>query len=65
MTSPRFNARKREAEAEMAIYDSLPSDLRRAIDAAQGSVRASSVRDALLRGVPEAQIIATLTKERK
>jgi hypothetical protein len=46
----------------MEIFDALPSGIRAAIKEAQGSVRASSVRDALLRGVPEEAIIATLRK---
>ena len=62
MTSALYNARKLAAEAEMAIYDALPSALRAAIDNARGSVRSSSVRDALLRGVPEAKIIEVIER---
>lgn len=62
MTSPRFNERKAQAEVEMAIYDALPSGIRAAIDNAKGSVRASSARDALLRGVPEQAIIDLIAK---
>lgn len=62
MTSPRFNALKAQAEAEMAIYDGLPASIRAAIDNAQGSVRASSARDALLRGVSEQAIIDLIAR---
>lgn len=65
MISKRFNERKARAEEEMRIYDALPSAIRAALDNASGSVRASSVRDALLRGWPEALIIETLTKAKK
>lgn len=60
MTSPRFNARKAQASAEMEIFDGLPAPIREAINEARGSVRASSARDALLRGVPEAKIIEVI-----
>lgn len=60
MTSPRFNARKAQAKVEMAIFDALPSAIREALNEARGSVRASSARDALLRGVSEQQIIDTI-----
>lgn len=65
MTSTRYNERKRRAAEEMEIFDRLPEAVREAINKAQGSVRASSVLSALLRGVPEDQIIATLLKEPK
>ena len=64
MTSARFNADRQRAKEEMDIFDMLPASLRRAIDSAPGSVRASSVRDALLRGVPEALIIETIMKSK-
>lgn len=57
MTSPSFNERRLRAAEEMAIFDALPSTIREAINEARGSVRASSARDALLRGVPEQAII--------
>lgn len=60
MTSRRFNDRRAEAKAEMEIFDTLPSTIREAINEARGSVRASSARDALLRGVPEATIVNTI-----
>jgi hypothetical protein len=57
MTSPAYNERKRLARLEMEIFDALPSRIRAAINSARGSVRASSARDALLRGVSEQAII--------
>ena len=51
--------------AEMAIYDRLSAPLREAIDSANNSVRASVVRDALLRGVSEETIIQTLKRSHK
>lgn len=60
MTSPRFNARRKAAAIEMTIFDGLPAPIREAINEARGSVRASSARDALLRGVPERTIIDTI-----
>ena len=57
MTSPVFNERRRRATEEMTIFDALPSAIREAINEARGSVRASSARDALLRGVPEQAIV--------
>lgn len=60
MTSSRFNEQRRRAREEMVIFDTLPSALREAINSARGSVRASSVRDALLRGISEARIIETI-----
>lgn len=65
MTSKTFNERKAQAQAEMAIFDALPSGIRSALDSACGSVRASSARDALLRGVPESLIIETILKKPK
>lgn len=65
MTSPKFNARKAEAEVEMQVYDMLPEALRKAIDNADGSVRASVVANALLRGVSEETIIQTLKRSSK
>ena len=65
MTSPRFNARKAQAEAEMAAYDSLPSALRAAVDAAHSSVKASVVLATFLRGVPESKIIETIKRSQK
>ncbi len=64
MTSSRFNERKAQAEAEMAIYDGLPAAVRAAIDNARGSIKASSARDALLRGVPEQAIIDTINNSK-
>lgn len=58
MTSPSFNFHR--AAEEMAIFDALPSAIREAINSARGSVRASSARDALLRGVPKAKIIEVI-----
>ena len=60
MTSKFFNARRAQAQAEMAIFDALPAPMRDAINEARGSVRASSARDALLRGVPESLVIETI-----
>lgn len=57
MTSKAFNERKAQALAEMQIFDALPSRVREAINEARGSVRASSARDALLRGVSEQAIV--------
>lgn len=65
MTSPRFNQRRAEAQTEMEILDALPVALRQAVYNAELSVRASSVRDALLRGVSEEKIIETLKGSRK
>jgi hypothetical protein len=62
MTSPRFNQRRALAQAEQEIFDMLPSPLRRAINEAPRSVRASVVYAALLRGVPEQAIIDTISK---
>jgi len=63
MTSPAFNRRKALAKAEQDIFDMLPSPLRKAINEAPTSVRASVVYAALLRGVPEQVLIETLTKQ--
>jgi hypothetical protein len=60
MTSRRFNEERRRAAEEMAIFDALPSAIREAINDARGSVRASSARDALLRGVPEEAVVSTI-----
>lgn len=60
MTSQRFNETRARAAEEMEIFDGLSSALCAAINEARGSVRASSVRDALLRGVPEATIVNTI-----
>jgi hypothetical protein len=60
MTSRRFNEDRRRAAEEMAIFDALPLAIREAINDARGSVRASSARDALLRGVPEQAIVDTI-----
>lgn len=65
MTSPTFNQRKALAVAEQAIFDMLPSPLRRAINSAPLSVRASVVYEALLRGVSEEAIIETITRSPK
>jgi len=62
MTSDRYNGRKAFQAQEMAIFDALPSAVRAAIANARGSVRASSARDALLRGVPEQVIIDTINR---
>lgn len=62
MTSRRFNEVRARAAEEMAIFDGLPSTIREAINDARGSVRASSARDALLRGVPEQAIVDTIRK---
>lgn len=64
MTSRRFNELRSRAAEEMAIFDALSAPLRAAINEARGSVRASSVRDALLRGVAEAKIIETIQKSK-
>ena len=63
MTSPTFNRRKALAKAEQDLFDMLPSPLRRAINEAPRSVRASVVYAALLRGVPEQALIETITKQ--
>lgn len=64
MTSPRYNALKARAEAEMRIVDALPSRLRALVNDSPNSVRPSVIRDALLRGVSEERIIEVLTKRR-
>lgn len=56
MTSNAFNRRRAFQAEEMAIFDALPSAVRAAIAGAKGSVRASSARDALLRGATEQQV---------
>lgn len=63
MTSPRFNRAKALARAEQELFDMLPSNVRKAINNAHTSVKASVVYAALLRGVPEQAIIDTLTKQ--
>lgn len=62
MTSAKRQRAKALAQAEQAIFDMLPSPVRRAINEAPQSVRASVVYAALLRGVPEQAIIDTITK---
>lgn len=62
MTSPRYNQRQIEAKTEMEILDALPVAVRYAIHNSAYSVRASVVRDALLRGVSEEKIIETINK---
>lgn len=65
MTSLAFNQRQREAQTEMQILDGLPVAVRAAIHNAETSVRASVVRDALLRGVSEEKIIETIERSHK
>lgn len=65
MTSPRFNARKAQAQAEMEAYDALPSALRAAVDSAPTSVRASVVLATFLRGIPKQAIIDTIQRSLK
>jgi hypothetical protein len=62
VTSPKYNALKARAQAEMAIFDALPSALRAAINACKSPPRIEVVRDALLRGVSEAKIIEVLQR---
>lgn len=62
MTSPTFNRRKALAKAEQDIFDMLPAPLRRAINEAPQSVRASVVYATLLQGVSEQALIETITK---
>ena len=65
MTSARKLRSRAEAKAEQAIFDMLPSPLRKAINEAPQSVRASVVYEALLRGVSEQVIIDTITRSPK
>jgi hypothetical protein len=62
MTSARYNARQRFQQEEMAIFDALPAAVRQAIAQARGSVRASSARDALLRGATIQQVCDIIAK---
>lgn len=63
MTSAKRHRAKALAQAEQDIFDMLPSPLRKAINEAPLSVRASVVYAALLRGVPEQALIDTITKQ--
>lgn len=65
MTSPKYNALKRRAAAEMAIFDALPAPVRDAINSCPSPPRVSVVLDALLRGVSEARIIEVINRSRK
>lgn len=65
MTSPTNIARRQQAREELRIFNALPRPLRDAINNATASVKASTVRDALLRGVSEEEIVKTLTRSHK
>lgn len=60
MTSDRFNATRALACEEMAYFDRLSPALREAIKSSTRSVRAKTVFDAVIRGVDEATLIATI-----
>lgn len=62
MTSSTFNSRRVVAQYEMQIFNSFSRSLRDAINESPIGVNASTVRNALLRGVSEESIIATITR---
>jgi hypothetical protein len=65
MTSLIFARRRAQADRELRIFNSLPRPLRDTINNCNVTPpKASIVRDALLRGVSESEIIATINKPR-
>ncbi len=64
MTSPRFNQRQTDAQAEMAAFDTLPASIRAAMNECNTSARASVIQEALFRGVSIEEIIEIIRNPR-